>query len=284
MYLEFFEFKHKPFTIKSDSSVLYMNQQYTSAFSLLQYGIENCDGFTVITGEVGCGKTTLCNTLIRDLQDHEYNIISFTIPPKSEEELLTSICMKLEITLAKSDVSLEKLRNKILAKLRKDQERGSRTVMFIDEAQNLSIDNLETVRLLSNLDDKDEKLLHIILIGQPELKKTLQLKCMRQLRQRISVFHDLQPLNYHDMKNYIAHRIAHAKKDNGKDTTWRKVPLPHFSFFALRKIYSASKGIPRIINNICDKALISAFIDYSQKIRLRDVLRAIKEMKKIKAV
>lgn len=284
MYLDFFEFKHKPFTIKSDSGVLYMNQQYTAAFSLLQYGIENCDGFTVISGEVGCGKTTLCNALMRDLPDNEYHVISITIPPKSEEELLMAICLKLGIEVLKKDFALEKLRNKILAKLREEQQKGYRTLVFIDEAQNLSIENLENVRLLSNMEGNDEKLVHIILVGQPELKKTLKLKCMRQLRQRISVFHDLKPLNYNDMKNYIIHRITHAKRDDVKTSSLRTMPMPQFSFFALRKIYSASKGIPRMINNICDKALISAFIDYSQKIRLKDVRRALKEMKKIKSI
>jgi general secretion pathway protein A len=134
------------------------------------------------------------------------------------------------------------------------------------------------------MEGNDEKLVHIILVGQPELKKTLKLKCMRQLRQRISVFHDLKPLNYNDMKNYIIHRITHAKRDDVKTSSLRTMPMPQFSFFALRKIYSASKGIPRMINNICDKALISAFIDYSQKIRLKDVRRALKEMKKIKSI
>ncbi|MDR2806944.1 MAG: AAA family ATPase [Puniceicoccales bacterium] len=285
MYLDFFEFKHKPFTIKTEAHILYMSPQYTTAFALLQYGIENCDGFTVITGEVGCGKTTLCNALIRELNPQEYIIISLSIPPENERQLLNAICVHLGISV-KEERAIEEVRNGITERFRMERMRGKRVVLIIDEAQNLAFDNLEVVRLLSNIERDDEKLLHIILIGQPELKKKLRKKCMRQLRQRISVYHDLKPLSFLDTKNYIQHRISLAKKEGGegRKIQMQREQIPVFSFFAFRKIYVASKGIPRIINNICDKALISAFIDYSKKIRLKDVNRALKDINQLQKI
>ncbi|MDR1435576.1 MAG: AAA family ATPase [Puniceicoccales bacterium] len=259
-----------------------MSPQYTTAFALLQYGIENCDGFTVITGEVGCGKTTLCNALIRELNASEYAIISLPIPPQNEYQLLNAVCIHIGIAI-KSRESVEGIRSKIVEKFRMERSQGKRAILIIDEAQNMEFDTLETVRLLSNIERDGEKLIHIILIGQPELKQKLRKRCMRQLSQRISVYHDLKPLNFVDTKNYIRHRISLAKGENGsrKKFQIRHEPIPNFSFFAFHKIYTASKGIPRIINNICDKALIAAFIDYSTKIRLRDVKRALKDINQL---
>ncbi|MDR1303403.1 MAG: AAA family ATPase [Puniceicoccales bacterium] len=285
MYLDFFKLKQKPFTIKSDNNVLYMSPQYTTAFALLQYGIENCDGFTVITGEVGCGKTTLCGALIRELNPLEYIIISLSIPPQDERQLLNAICLRLDLP-TDSGESIEEIRDKITEKLRRERSSGKRTVLIIDESQNLDFSSLETVRLLSNIERDDEKLLHIILVGQPELKEKLRKTCMRQLRQRISVYHDLKPLSFLDTKNYIFHRINLAREEAPSEKKFqiKREQIPMFSFFALRKIYTASRGIPRVINNICDKALISAFIDYSTKVRLCDVRRALKDINQLRRV
>ncbi|MDR1366974.1 MAG: AAA family ATPase [Puniceicoccales bacterium] len=285
MYLEFFGLKHKPFTIKTETHALYMSPQYMTAFSLLQYGIENCDGFTVITGEVGCGKTTICNALIRELDPSKSLSISLPIPPRDEYQLLNAICATLHIS-AMGRESVEKIRAKITDKLRNERAQGKRAVLIIDEAQNLELDSLETVRLLSNIERDDEKLLHIVLVGQPELKQKLRKQCMRQLRQRISVYHDLKPLSFMDMKNYIQHRLSLARDGQQKPKKFQvqREQVPTFSFFALRKIYTASKGIPRIINNICDKALISAFIDYSTKVRTKDVNRALKDINQLQKI
>jgi general secretion pathway protein A len=256
-----------------------------TAFSLLLYGIENCDGFTVITGEVGCGKTTICNALIRELDPSKSIIISLPIPPRDEHQLLNAICAYLHIPVIAHE-SMEGIRTKITDTLRQERAQGKRALLIIDEAQNLELDSLETIRLLSNIERDDEKLLHIVLVGQPELKQKLRKQCMRQLRQCISVYHDLKPLGFMDMKNYIQHRIGLAKKEVQQEKKFQvqREQIPIFSFFALRKIYAASKGIPRLINNICDKALISAFIDYSTKIRLRDVNRALKDINQLKKI
>jgi general secretion pathway protein A len=285
MYLEFFKLKHRPFTIKTEAHVLYMSPQYMTAFSLLQYGIENCDGFTVITGEVGCGKTTICNALIRELDPSKSLLISLPIPPNNEQQLLSAICVHLRIS-AIANESTETIRSKITEKLRQERAQGKRAVLIIDEAQNLDLSSLETVRLLSNIERDDEKLLHIVLVAQPELKQKLRKQCMRQLRQRISVYHDLKPLSFMDMKNYIQHRIGLAKGEESKEKKIQiqRAQTPLFSFFALRKIYTASKGIPRTINNICDKALISAFIDYSTTVRIKDVRRALKDINQLKKI
>lgn len=282
MYLDFFKLKQKPFTIKTEANVLYMSPEYTTAFALLQYGIENCDGFTVVTGEIGCGKTTLCNALIRDLNPLEYVMISLTIPPQTERQLLDAICLRLDIP-TNSNESIEEMCDKITEKLRMERTRGRCSVLMLDEAQSLDFGSLETVRLLSNIEYDNEKLLHIILIGQPALKEKLRKTCMRQLRQRISVYHDLKPLSFLDTKNYIQHRINLAKEEELDEKQFRvqREQMPTFSFFALRKIYAARKGIPRVINNIRDKALISAFIDYSIKVRLRDVNRALKDINQL---
>jgi general secretion pathway protein A len=256
-----------------------------TAFSLLQYGIENCDGFTVITGEVGCGKTTICNALIRELDPSKSFVISLPIPPNNEHQLLNAICFHLHIPIIDNE-SAEMIRAKITEKLRQERAQGKRTVLIIDEAQNLDISSLEMVRLISNMERDNEKLLHIVLVGQPEFKQKLRKQCMRHLRQRISIYHHLKPLSFAEMKHYIQHRINLAK-DEAQPTMKFQVQreqIPIFSFFALRKIYTASKGIPRIINNICDKALISAFIDYSRTIRLRDVNRALKDINQLKKI
>ncbi|MDR2812302.1 MAG: AAA family ATPase [Puniceicoccales bacterium] len=285
MYLEFFELKYKPFTTKTEAHALYMSPQYMTAFSLLQYGIENCDGFTVITGEVGCGKTTICNALIREFDPSKFLIISLPIPLRDEYQLLNAICANLHIPVIANE-PVEEIRTKITEKFRHERAQGKRAVLIIDEAQNLELDSLETVRLLSNIERDDEKLLHIVLVGQPELKQKLRKQSMRQLRQRISVYHDLKPLSFMDMKNYIQHRISLAKKEEQQKKKFQiyREQIPMFSFFALRKIYTASKGIPRVINNICDKALISAFIDYSMKVRIKDVKRALQDINQLKRI
>jgi general secretion pathway protein A len=175
------------------------------------------------------------------------------------------------------------MRNKSTEKLRRERSGGKRTVLIIDESQNLDVNSLKTVHLLSNIERDDEKLLHIILVGQPELKKQLRKTCMRQLRQQISVYHDLKPLTFLDTKKDIFHRINLAKEEEPeKKFQIKREQIPIFSFFALRKIYISSPGIPRVINNICDTALISAFIDYSTKVRLCDVRRALKDINQLR--
>jgi general secretion pathway protein A len=269
MYLSFFGFSAKPFTIQANRASPFMGSSYASALSLLRYGIENHDGMTVIIGEVGCGKTTLCQALLDTLDKRLYTIIHFAIPPKTEEELLYAIANALKIDPQTSHHSAE-LREQIVQKLLKDQTHQHR-LLIIDEAQNLSNAMLEDVRLLSNIITPDSPPMHIILLGQPELKQHLRQRCMRQLRQRISVFHELKPMRFDEMRHYIQHRLHGVQIEH---------TLP-FTYWALRKIFRHSKGIPRIMNHICDKALMSAYIRNSHRVKRRDVIRAIHELQQL---
>ncbi|MDR1255840.1 MAG: AAA family ATPase [Puniceicoccales bacterium] len=272
MYLKFFELKEKPFRIGTDASYLYMGDQYQTALSLLQYGVAGRDGFTVITGEVGCGKTTICQALLAKMKALKDVTILLDNPPDTEHEMLIEICMKLQASrVGESVIESREIIKQILSK---ELKKGRHAVLLIDEAQNLSFDMLEKVRLLSNLEPSDgsDKLLHIVLLGQPELKKKLKANCMRQLRQRILVYYDLRPLKNFEVDWYIKHRLERAGSKG----------FPIFTFWAKRKLFFESKGIPRIINNLCDKAMLSAFVNSSKVITYKDVANAVKDVKQLK--
>ncbi|MDE6432277.1 MAG: AAA family ATPase [Opitutales bacterium] len=272
MYLKFFGLKEKPFKIGTDLSYLYLGDQYQTALSLLQYGIAGRDGFTVITGEVGCGKTTICQALMESARSSKDISILLDNPPDNENDLLIEICMKLKADHSGSGVieNREIVKNVLSDRLRD----GKHAVLLIDEAQNLSFDMLEKVRLLSNLESRDgrEKLLHIVLLGQPELRKKLRSKCMRQLRQRILVYYNLRPLKNFEVDWYIKHRLEKAGSKG----------FPIFTFWAKRKIFFESRGIPRIINNICDKAMLSAFVNSSKIVTYKDVTKAVNDIRQLK--
>lgn len=247
-----------------------MGSSYASALSLLRYGVENHDGMTVIIGEVGCGKTTLCQALLDTLDKRLYTIIHFAIPPKTEEELLYAIANALKINPQKSHHSAE-FRDQIAQKLLKSNSRRKHRLLVIDEAQNLSNAMLEDVRLLSNIATPDSPPMHIILLGQPELKQHLRQRCMRQLRQRISVFHELRPMRFDEMRHYIQHCLHSVQTEH----------TSLFTYWALRKIFRHSRGIPRIMNHICDRALMSAYIRNSHQVRRCDVIRAIHDIQQL---
>lgn len=269
MYLDFFGLIEKPFKIGTDLKYLYLGPQYQTALTLLKYGVSGGDGITVITGEVGCGKTTMCQALLKDLKQQNTFIIMLDNPPCTRDELLAEICVKFGIQT--SGYNASELRDIIRHNLSEMLSDGRRAVIIIDEAQEMSMDMLENVRLIANLGSTnfDEKLLSIILFGQPELTKKLKNKRLRQLKQRISVYYDLRPLKRRELESYIQHRLSQAGSTG----------LPVFSYYAKRKIFNFSKGIPRIINNICDKSMLSAFVNSSKVVTYKDVLNAIKEVK-----
>ncbi len=272
MYLEFFGLKEKPFKIGTDVSYLYLGDQYQTALSLLQYGIAGRDGFTVITGEVGCGKTTICQALMDSLRSSSDVSILLDNPPDNENDLLIEVCMKLHA----DHISDKVIENREIVKniLSDYLKNGKHSVLLIDEAQNLSFEMLEKVRLLSNLESRDggDKLLHIVLLGQPELKKKLRSNSMWQLRQRILVYYDLRPLKNFEVDWYIKHRLEKAGSSG----------FPIFTFWAKRKIFFESKGIPRIINNICDKSMLSAFVNSSKIVTYKDVTKAVNDIKQLR--
>ncbi len=266
MYLQFFGLREPPFNVTPDPKFLHLSRQHEEALTHLRYGIEEKKGFIVLTGEVGCGKTTVCRLLLNELDHDRYDTALILNPRLGEEELLHAILSELGVKpQGKNRTHLINQLNKLLL------ERiaaGKRIVLIIDESQNLSFEVLEHLRLLSNLETDTQKLLQIILLGQPELKAKLQEKRLRQLRQRILVHCELHPLDRDEVRAYLQHRLSVAGA-NGR---------PRFTSWAIRRIHKHTGGVPRMINNLCDKALLSAYIRSSDEVSWFDVGRALRDI------
>ena len=259
-----------PFHVTPNPRFLFLSPTHQEALQHLRFGIENKKGFIVLTGEVGCGKTTLCRQLLEDLEAHgKYETALLLNPRISEAQLLRGIMKELgEESKAHSKNDLLDTMNDILLER---IHQGQEIVLIIDEAQNLSFEVMEMLRMLSNLETYDQKLLQIVLMGQPELKAKLKEKRLRQLRQRVLVHYDLKKLNKAQVQLYIMHRLSMAGS-NG---------YPPFTQRAIKLIARSSCGIPRIINNICDKALLASFIRNGVNVNWWDVRRALQDMNKM---
>jgi len=269
MYKEFYGLKEMPFNITPDPHFLFFSPGHQEAIQHLRYGIAEKKGFIVLTGEVGCGKTTLCRYLLNEIEGKPIETALILNPRVSETQLLQAILRELGVEKIKQSRQecLEQLNTHLLKLI----DQGKDIVVIIDESQNMTFQALEHIRLLSNLETNTQKLLQIILIGQPELKEKLQHKSLRQLRQRILVHYDLQPLNREEMEKYVRYRLILAGA-NGR---------PEFTKAAMSKIFKHSRGIPRLINNVCDKSLLSAFVKSKDTVTWWDVRRAIKDIKKL---
>lgn len=255
-----------PFNITPDPNLLYLSPTHREALQHLKYGIAEKKRFIVLTGEVGCGKTALCRHFINEIDDEKYESALILNPRITETQLLKTILSELgEEGSSRSRSGLVKQVNDVL--LDRIQQ-GKDILLIIDEAQNLTFDLLEQLRLLSNLKTEKQKLLQIILMGQPEFKRILGENRLRQLRQRILVHTELVPLNRYQVEQYIHHRIAMAGGQG----------ILFFTSWAVRWIHWKSRGVPRIINNICDKALLSAYIRSSEVVKVKDVRTAYKEI------
>ena len=207
MYQEFYGFAEMPFNVTPDPKFLFLSPTHQEALSHLRYGIEEKKGFIVLTGEVGCGKTTLCRALLNELDEKTCETILILNPRINEEQLIVNILRELGERVPRNTADLMgRLNDALLKRIKK----GKDLVMIIDEAQNLSFEVMEQVRLLSNLETDDQKLLQIIMLGQPELKARLREKRLRQLKQRVLVYYDLFPLNHKETEAYIQHRISLA--------------------------------------------------------------------------
>ncbi|MGD0584158.1 MAG: AAA family ATPase [Oryzomonas sp.] len=247
MYCDFFGFTEKPFTITPNPQFIYLSGNHREAFAHLLYGIDSHAGFIAMTGEVGTGKTTVLRTLLTQLDPEKYKSALIFNPCLSGEQLLASICRDFGIKAAKKNIFayLEALNCYLL-----EQNAAGRTlVLVIDEAQNLAPEVLEQVRLISNLETERDKLIQIILAGQPELDAIFSRHDLRQLNQRITVRCKLSPMGLDDTKEYISHRL----KISGN-----RIP-GLFSSGAVKHIYRFSGGIPRLINVACERALIMAW-------------------------
>jgi general secretion pathway protein A len=247
MYTSFFGLNEKPFSITPDPRYLYMSARHTEALAHLVYGITESGGFIQLTGEVGTGKTTLIRGLLQQLPENA-DIALVLNPQLSRSEFLAVILEELGIPPVENPESIKELHSALNVYLLENHSRGRRTVLIVDEAQNLAIDVLEQIRLLTNLETAQTKLLQITLIGQPELRQVLSRNDLRQLAQRITGRYHLEPLSKKDTSEYIQHRIAVAG-GNGAI----------FSPAACREAFKLSYGVPRIINVICDRALLGAY-------------------------
>lgn len=247
MYFKFFGFKEAPFNMTPNSRFFFKSAKHTEALSTLIYAVEERKGFVVITGDIGSGKTTVCRTLLNKMAPTTQTAL-ITNSHISGKDMLCNILEDLEVEYAPGSKSrlLSQLNQYLIEQLRNDRN----VVVIIDEAQNLRPAVLEEVRMLSNLETENEKLIQIIFLGQPELKKKLAMPRLEQLRQRIAVFYHLVPLTQEETEKYILFRLKIASESGRR----------YFSDEAMDIIYRFSKGVPRLINQICDSALLNGFI------------------------
>ncbi len=265
MYQEYYGLKEPPFELTPNPRFLFYSAKHREAFNHLLYGIRENKGFVQLTGEVGCGKTTLCRALFENLGD-DYNTALIMNPLLNAEQLVKAIAREFGVDVKGLDKldTLSSLNEFLL----KQAEQGRQSVLIIDEAQDLTDDLLEQIRLLSNLETNERKLLQIILMGQPELKHRLNAPALRQLRQRITVRFHLKPLTFFEIGQYIQHRLSVASANGA----------PYFTNAALWRIYRYSKGIPRLINALCDKCLLAGFVQQQDAIDFFTVGLAAKEL------
>lgn len=265
MYTEYFGLRESPFSIAPDPRYFYMSEKHREALAHLVYGIRG-DGFILLTGEVGTGKTTVCRCLLEQLP--EKTDIAFVYYPKlTVRELLSTICDELRIDYPRANASNKDLLDCINTYLLDSHARGRKTVVIIEESQNLSTELLEQVRLLTNLETNRQKLLQIVMVGQPELRDVLARPEMKQIAQRITARYHLGPLSRDEVAAYVSHRLAVA---GGRSEL--------FTPSAINKLYSLSGGIPRIINLLCDRSLLGAYAQGRRTVKRSTVARAFREI------
>jgi general secretion pathway protein A len=266
MYESFFAFKEKPFSLTPNPRFLFLSKTHNEVYAHLIYGIENRTGFVEVTGEVGTGKTTILRALLAHLDEDKYRVAFIFNPKLTAFELLRNI--DREFGVADDGLSNPDLIHSLNEFLLAENRAGRTPILVIDEAQNLSGEVLEQIRLLSNLETEEDKLIQIILVGQPELRNHLSDHSLRQLNQRIAVRYYLRPLNCDETLSYINNRLKIAgRPDNNV-----------FSLGALKKIFKLSNGVPRMINLICDRALLTAYGENRGIVSARDVRQAVAEL------
>jgi len=268
MYLDFHGFREKPFNLTPDPRFVFLSKNHKEAFAHLLYGIDNRAGFILLSGEVGSGKTTVLRALLGQLDPEHYRTALIFNPCLSAVELLQTINREFGIpgNASDSSSSLDHLNRFLL----QQNAEGRTVVLVIDEAQDLAAPVLEQIRLISNLETDREKLIQIVLSGQPELLKVLKRNEMRQLSQRITVRNHLQPMDFEDTIHYINHRLEVA---GGRGAVI-------FSNSALKRIYRFSRGLPRLINATCDRALLTGYTRDTSRISLRIAAAGIKDIRK----
>jgi len=265
VYLEYYGLTEPPFDITPNPRFLFFSAKHREAFNHLLYGIKERKGFVQLTGEVGAGKTTLCRSLLSQLGKN-FETALILNPVLDADQLVKAIAMEFGLNVKGMDrLETVAAMNEFLLGL---ADRQKDAVLIIDEAQDLTNELLEQVRLLSNLETYDRKLLQIVLMGQPELRDRLNDHRLRQLRQRITVRYHLRPLTFKEVGEYIRHRL---------DVSGAK-GAPYFTSPALWRIFRYSSGIPRLINAVCDKCCLAGFVQQRDAIDFKMVGLAIREL------
>jgi general secretion pathway protein A len=265
MYYDFFGVREPPFSIAPDPRYLYLSERHKEALAHLMYGIQGQGGFIVITGEVGTGKTTVSRCFIGNVPEH-VDIALILNPKLSARELLSSICDEFGIRHPVG-LSIKRLIDLLNADLLAAYAAGRHKVLMIDEAQNLSPEVLEQLRLLTNLETSEKKLLQIVLLGQPELQEILSRPSLRQLSQRITARYHLDAIHRHELPAYLRYRLSVAGQ--GAEL---------FSPRAIRKLYRFSGGVPRLINLLSDRALLGAYSADERRVGAAQIKQAAKEV------
>ncbi|MEP6548813.1 MAG: AAA family ATPase [Gammaproteobacteria bacterium] len=267
MYLSFFGLNEKPFAITPDPRYLYLSERHAEALAHLLYGVNESGGFIQLTGEVGTGKTTVVRTLLSRVPHHA-DVAVILNPRVTPVEFLLTICEELGLDIAEADRdSVKQMVDALNRRLLAAHAEGRRIIVIVDEAQNLTAEVLEQVRLLTNLETPTQKLLQIILIGQPELRELLDRTELRQLAQRITGRYHLEPLSREETQGYVRHRLRVAGATE-----------EIFAPSALAEVHRVSTGIPRVINVTCDRALLGAYTEETRKVTAGLVRRAAGEV------
>lgn len=266
MYKEYFGLKDLPFSIAPDPNYLYMSLKHREALAHLVYGVNSDGAFVLLTGEVGTGKTTVCRCMLDRLPENCDT--AFIINPRlTDVELLATMCDEIGISYPKNASRVKILVDLINRQLLDSHAAGRRTLLIIDEAQNLSPSVLEQLRLLTNLETNRFKLLQIVLIGQPELREMLGRPELRQLSQRITARFHLEPLSQKEVSDYVEHRLTIAGAHRNL-----------FPKAAAKRLYALSKGVPRLINLICDRALLGTYVQGRESVDIKTLTKAANEV------
>jgi len=267
MYAAYFGLKENPFSLSPEPRYLFLSEQHRDALNCLVYGIQERKGFVLLAGDIGMGKTTICRSLLSSLDNSVETALIFNTAV-DELDLLETILGEYGIDIQGKSKTKKYYIDILNEFLLKNFAAGKTAVLLIDEAQNLSHGVLEQIRMLSNLETETEKLIQIILIGQPEIKTTLMLPALRQLNERITVRYDLKPLSLREVCDYIMHRLAIAQGPGSLT----------FTTGAFSLIYNFSEGIPRRINALCDRALLIAYTKNINKINRKIIRLAVHDI------
>jgi general secretion pathway protein A len=262
MYLNFYNLRKQPFHITPDPEFLYLSPSHKEALAAIIYGIEEKKGFVAIVGAVGVGKTTILRSYLEKADKKRLKIIYVFNPRLTFEGLLRTIYQELELPVQSNDVV--EMTNRLYEVLIEEYRQGNTIVLVVDEAQNMPVDTLENLRMLSNLETSKDKLIQIVLVGQPEFEEELQQHRLRQLRQRLAIRSTILPLTEHESMEYIRYRLEKAGVS----------PSTVFTPASLKAIVKKAKGVPRIMNVLCDNALITGF-GYRKKPVTRGITREI---------